>query len=166
MGYVLDCLPLRCWKIFVKTNHHFRLGFFAFGCAAMVGVFWNIGWEGPRHAKALGADVHRVYLVCGVWTLLIWLLYPIAWGLCEGGNYISPDSEAVFYSVLDFCSKVVFGIALVAGHWTIDPGRLGLRLRDYGEPLAATRDEKNGTYGRAGYDGRPVDAPPARDVVP
>lgn len=29
-------------------------------------VFWNVGIEGRKHANALGADVHRVYMVCGV----------------------------------------------------------------------------------------------------
>lgn len=33
--------------------------------------------------------------------LLIWVLYPVAWGLSEGGNVIQPDSEAVFYGILD-----------------------------------------------------------------
>ena len=60
-----------------------------------------------------------------IWTLLIWLLYTIAWGLCEGGNVITPDSEAVFYGVLDFCAKSVFSIALIIGHWNIRPARMG-----------------------------------------
>lgn len=33
--------------------------------------------------------------------LIVWILYPIAWGLSEGGNYIQPSSEAAFYGVLD-----------------------------------------------------------------
>jgi bacteriorhodopsin len=35
----------------------------------------------------------------------MWLLYPIAWGVSEGGNVIPPDSEAVFYGVLDIMTK-------------------------------------------------------------
>lgn len=73
----------------------------------MLGVFYELAIIGRSHAKALGADVHRVYVACGVLTLFIWLLYPIAWGVAEGGNVISPDSEAVFYGVLDFCAKPV-----------------------------------------------------------
>lgn len=59
------------------------------------------------------------------------MLYPIAWGLCEGGNVISPDSEAALYGALDFCAKPVFSIMLIIGHWNIDPARLG---RDVAEP--------------------------------
>lgn len=98
----------------------------------MLGVFWNIAWIGRSYARHLGSDVSRTFTLCGVWTLFIWLLYPIAWGISEGGNLIAPDSEAVFYGVLDFCAKPVFSIALIIGHWRIDPDRLGLKLRDYG----------------------------------
>lgn len=49
-------------------------------------------------------------------TLFIWMLYPIAWGLCEGGNVISSDSEAVFYGILDFCAKPIFSLMLLRGH--------------------------------------------------
>ena len=66
----------------------------------------------------------------------MWLLYPIAWGLCEGGNVIAPDSEAVFYGVLDFIAKPIFGASLLFGHRNIDPSRLGLRIREYDEDPA------------------------------
>lgn len=70
-------------------------------------VFWEVGVTGRKHAQVLGPDVHRVFVSCGVLTLVVWLGYPIAWGLCEGGNVISPDSEAIFYGVLDLIAKPV-----------------------------------------------------------
>lgn len=39
--------------------------------------------------------------------MIVWL-YFICWGLSEGGNKIQPDSEAVFYGVLDFSIFAVF----------------------------------------------------------
>jgi len=99
----------------------------------MLYIFWNLAIEGRKHARHLGSDVYRIYNICGVLTLFIWLMYPIAWGLCEGGNVIPPDSEAIFYGILDFCAKPIFSIALIIGHWGIDPGRMGLKLRDYDE---------------------------------
>lgn len=113
-------------------------------------VFWIVGVEGRKHAKALGPDVHRVYMLCGVWTLFLWLLYPISWGLCEGGNVISPDSEAAFYSALDFCAKPIFGIMLLAGHWNIDPARLGLRIRDVAESPLLEKGNEHSTNGSRG----------------
>ena len=115
-------------------------------------VFWNVAQEGRLHAKHLGSDVYKVYMLCGVWTLFLWTLYPVAWGLCEGGNIIPPDSETIFYGVLDFCAKPVFSIMLIIGHWNIDPARMGLRIRDVDDsPLfyspAGHSKERNGTNG-------------------
>jgi hypothetical protein len=44
---------------------------------------------------------------------------------------IAPDSEAVFYGVLDFFAKPIFGALLIWGHRDIDPARLGLAIKDY-----------------------------------
>lgn len=106
------------------------------------------------HARSLGDDVSRVYLMCGALTTFLWILYPIAWGVCEGGNVISPDSEAIFYGILDLLAKPVFGAMLIFGHKNIEPSRLGLRIRDYDEDPAvhgALKGEKgthtNGTNG-------------------
>jgi bacteriorhodopsin len=41
-------------------------------------------------------------------TLLL-MLYLIAWALSYGGNVIQPDSEAVFFGVLDICYFVILG---------------------------------------------------------
>jgi hypothetical protein len=69
--------------------------------------------------------------MCGSLTAFLWILYPIAWGVSEGGNVIAPDSEAVFYGILDFLAKPVFGALLIWGHKDIDLARLGLNIRDY-----------------------------------
>lgn len=73
----------------------------------MFGVFYELAGNGRAHAKALGNDVYKCYLTCGILTLFLWTLYPVAWGLCESGNVIAPDSEAVFYGVLDVIAKPV-----------------------------------------------------------
>lgn len=39
--------------------------------------------------------------------IIVWL-YFICWGLSEGGNKIQPDSEAVFYGVLDVCFFAIY----------------------------------------------------------
>ena len=92
-----------------------------------------MAWDARKHSKLLGKDVGRTFLTCGALTTFLWFLYPIAWGLCEGGNVISPDSEAVFYGILDVLAKPVFGALLIWGHRNIDPARLGLAIKDYAE---------------------------------
>lgn len=89
-------------------------------------MLYVLVFEARRNAFRLGADVHRVYTSCGAVFAFVWLLYPIAWGVSEGGNVISPDSEGVFYGILDIIAKVVFSALLIFGHRNIDPARLGL----------------------------------------
>lgn len=114
----------------------YKWGYFVFGCAALLYIVYLLVWEARRHASHLGNDVGRVFLMCGSLTTILWICYPIAWGVCEGGNIIAPDSEAVFYGVLDLLAKPVFGALLIFGHKNIDPSRLGLRIRDYDDDPA------------------------------
>jgi bacteriorhodopsin len=81
------------------TFTKYRWGFFAFGTFSMVLLIANIFLEGSRGAKRLGTRSHHL-LLTGL-TILLWLLYPIAWGLSDGGNKIGGTGSAVFYGVLD-----------------------------------------------------------------
>jgi bacteriorhodopsin len=49
----------------------------------------------PKKASSLLNSI-----VMGFYSI-VFLLYPVSWGLSEGGNVITPTSEAVFYGVLD-----------------------------------------------------------------
>ena len=64
-------------------------------------------------------------------------------GVCEGGNVITPDSEAIFYGILDLLAKPVFGALLIWGHRNVDPARLGLKIHDYANDHAVRGDEKH-----------------------
>lgn len=72
----------------------------------------------------------------------LWLLYPLAWGLCEGGNIISVNGEMVFYGILDLLAKPVFAIMSIMFHSKIDERWLGLnnepRMRQIGEKKLRT----------------------------
>lgn len=100
--------------------------------------------------------------MCGSLTTFLWILYPIAWGVCEGGNIIAPDSEAVFYGILDLFAKPVFGALLIFGHRGIEPARLGLHIRDYDEDPAVSggfRSEKKGVHATGGVTNGTHDTP-------
>ena len=125
------------------TRSSYKWGYFTFGTVAFLFVAWNVTWVARKHAQALGPDVSRTFLICGVWTISLWFLYPIAWGLCEGGNVISPDSEAVFYGILDLLAKPVFGALLLWGHRNIEPAALGLHIRDYDDVPMVGAHEKH-----------------------
>ncbi|KAH6671916.1 hypothetical protein B0J14DRAFT_594686 [Halenospora varia] len=113
----------------------YKWGYFVFAVLALIFIAWNVAWVGRKHASAIGPNVSRTYLMCGIWTIFLWSIYPIAWGLSEGGNVIAPDSEAVFYGVLDILAKPIFGAMLLYGHRNIDPATLGLKIRDYDDAI-------------------------------
>lgn len=126
------------------TRSSYKWGYFTFGMMAFFFVAYNVVFVARRHAFALGTEIHRTYLICGVWTIFLWFLYPIAWGLSEGGNVISADSEAIFYGILDILAKPVFGALLLWGHRNIDPAQLGIHIRDYDDPIGTGVHEKHG----------------------
>lgn len=134
----------------------YKWGYFVFAMAALFGIAWNILVVGAQHAKALGTEVNKVYWTCGGITMFLWFLYPIAWGLSEGGNVIAPDSEAVFYGVLDVLAKIGFGAILLFGHRNIDPAHLGLHIRDYNEQPSTFHDKDGGHHNGAHHDGAHV----------
>ncbi|KAF4442341.1 hypothetical protein F53441_11769 [Fusarium austroafricanum] len=134
---------------------------------ALVYIVYMLAWEARLHAKHIGPDVGRTFMMCSSLTLVVWIAYPIAWGVCEGGNIIAPDSEAVFYGILDLIAKPIFGALLLWGHRNIGPARLGLRIRDIDErtypdgpstknaPVAGQAALRNGTATATGANVNP-----------
>ena len=77
---------------------------------------------------------------------LLLMLYPLAWGLSYGGNVIQPDSEAVFFGVLDVCFFVILGAAFIyftsginySSYGFATLGRPVLHCATYARPGSAT----------------------------
>ncbi|KAK0655635.1 hypothetical protein B0T16DRAFT_306350, partial [Cercophora newfieldiana] len=107
-------ITIVCGLIGALVPTTYKWGFATFGVSALLFVFWQVMWDGRRLSCALGGQMRKTYLRAGSILVFIWLLYPIAWGLSEGGNVIHPDSEAVFYGVLDVFAKVVFAVVLLS----------------------------------------------------
>lgn len=148
---LVDLVMIVCGLVGALTRTRYKWGYYAFGCAALLYILYQLVWEARRHAFVKGKDIGRVYFMGGVLTAILWILYPIAWGLSEGGNVIHPDSEGVFYGVLDILSKVAFGAIMIWGHRNIDPGRLGLHIREYDEDIALHAGRKDYAGGVGGY---------------
>ncbi|KAK9464213.1 uncharacterized protein V1516DRAFT_669871 [Lipomyces oligophaga] len=118
--YVVDML------IGSLVSSSYKWGYFSFGVAAWLLVMYHLIFVAMPVAKTQGADVfkHFMVMLCGV--SFIWTLYPIAWGLSEGGNVIAPDSEAAFYGVLDMITLPVLGSYFIYASRKISIERLGL----------------------------------------
>lgn len=116
----------------------YKWGYFVFAMVSLFFIAWNVVYVGPKHAGTIRSsnqtDIKRSYILAAGWTMALWFLYPIAWGLSEGGNVISPDSEAIFYSVLDVLAKPGFGMILLWAHRNIEPTDIGIHIRGYDQP--------------------------------
>ncbi|GFZ43678.1 Protein FDD123 [Saitozyma sp. JCM 24511] len=86
----------------------YKWGFFVFSVAGLVYVWWALLGPARTSAKVIGSDYHSAFGVGAGILSFIWLLYPICWGLSEGGNVITPTSEMVFYGILDLLSMPFF----------------------------------------------------------
>lgn len=116
------------------VSSSYKWGFFAFGVFALLWVLYTLMVDGMAFARAHGADIKKTYVTAAGLTVLVWSMYPVCWGLSEGGNVIAPDSEAIFYGILDLLTKPVLCALLLLGHRNIDLGRLGLSTREPGQP--------------------------------
>jgi bacteriorhodopsin len=102
----------------------YKRGYFIFAIAALFAIAYNVVWVGRKHASLFGTNVSRTHLVYDCWSIGLCFIYPITWGLSEGGNIIGSDGEAVFHGVLDILAKPVFGTLLLWGYRSIDPATI------------------------------------------
>lgn len=143
-------------------------GFFTFGLASLFFLLYTIIIEGRAYSRPLGADLTRLYGILSCWAATIMLVYPIIWGVSEGGNVIPADSEAVAYGILDLLTKPVFGGVLIWGLRNVDLERLGIQVRDahVGISPSPLVDEKSVEAGALNGDGVGVTQPAPAAPVP
>jgi len=147
------------------TRSSYKWGYWVFGTAALLFVVYQLVFVGRRHANHLGGAISTTFTRCGVLTIFVWFLYPIAWGLSEGGNVIHPDSEAIFYGILDIIAKPVFGALLLLGHRRIEPADIGLAIRDYDHPLGSSTHHGEKHHNGLGNNGHSAGVTNADPVV-
>ncbi|GAV55227.1 hypothetical protein ZYGR_0AS05510 [Zygosaccharomyces rouxii] len=81
-----------------------------------IGAFTMLVTEGfvlQRQIQTL--RTRGAYLLLLVFMCLIVWCYFIAWAVSEGGNKIQPDSEAIFYGILDLVVFAIYPFILVCG---------------------------------------------------
>ncbi|KAK0111342.1 ion channel activity protein [Cadophora gregata] len=154
------------------VSSQYKWGYFVFAMISLFFIAYNVVYVGPKHAGGIRSsnqtDIKKSYILAAGWTMGLWFLYPIAWGISEGGNVISPDSEAIFYSVLDVLAKPGFGLVLLWAHRNIKPEDIGIHVRSYDQPrmthYLSGANRANGAYDReklghtGGLDGANVPA--------
>ncbi|KAF8420232.1 hypothetical protein EV426DRAFT_552669 [Tirmania nivea] len=123
------------------TQSSYKWGYFVFALLAYFLLAYQLLHVARPWARRY--ETSRYYFPAAAYILFFWLLYPISWGLSEGGNVITNDGECVFYGVLDIFSKGLFALGLVYLARKLDFKRLGLWMHDHGRISPG--------YGETGY---------------
>lgn len=118
------------WLAGAFTPTNYKWGFFAFGTFAYFLLSASILYQGLISAKRVGITTH--YTIISGYLVFMWLLYPIAYGLDDGGNKISVTSGFIFFGILD-----VLTVPLLAGAFLFlstrwNYGELNLQFTQYG----------------------------------
>lgn len=77
----------------------YKWGYFTFAVTAQLFAIAILSVNVIKSFGNLSSNKLSNFII--IFQLIVWILYPICWGLSEGGNKIQPDSEAVFYGILD-----------------------------------------------------------------
>ncbi|KIX94736.1 uncharacterized protein Z520_09426 [Fonsecaea multimorphosa CBS 102226] len=111
------------------TVSSYKWGFFAFGTFAYVILVMSTLNESRGSAQALG--IGRDYMILSCWVNLLWLLYPVAFGLSDGGHVIGVTGGFIFFGALDVLLLPVaaVGFLVLSRNW--DFARLQLDFSDY-----------------------------------
>ncbi|KAH8810589.1 heat shock protein 30 [Xylogone sp. PMI_703] len=113
---------------YVETTY--KWGFFAFGLFAELLLCASLLHTGSVTARRLSVRTH--YFVIAGWLVFLWLLYPIAYGLSDGGNRISTTSGFIFFGILDILTVPVIAVATLILARTWDYRNLNLYFTQYG----------------------------------
>lgn len=93
-----------------------KWGWYAIACIAYLVVIWQLVVHGRATAMAKGGKVGNFFAAIGGFTLIIWTVYPIIWGIADGSRNMNVDEEIIAYAVLDILAKPVFGAWLLFTH--------------------------------------------------
>lgn len=90
----------------------YKWGYFVFGVVGLIVLGYILTFRYRKSALDLDYRVskHATGLAAGATFLL--LIYPIAWGLSDGGNVIKTTSEGVFYGILDLAFFILLNAFL------------------------------------------------------
>ncbi|EPQ55272.1 family A G protein-coupled receptor-like protein [Gloeophyllum trabeum ATCC 11539] len=95
-----------CGLLGALVHSTYKWGYYVFGVSALLYVWWEFLGHGGRSTFA--APVRSTYMAGSGWFSFLLLLYPVCWGLSEGGNVITVTSEMIFYGILDLFAGPFF----------------------------------------------------------
>jgi bacteriorhodopsin len=127
------------------TESNYKWGFFAIATVAYLFLaistfFDSRGYERTVANEATtpagtntrrGVGNHHFMLLA--WVNFLWLLYPIAWGISDGGNRIGVTGGFIFFGILDLLFVPFFSFAVLFAARSFDHTGYHRRPTHFGE---------------------------------
>jgi len=99
-----------------ETNITVKWAWYIMACAAYLVILYILIVPGRRSAAAQSSAHSSLFNAIGGFTIILWTIYPIVWGVADGARLLSVDAEIICYAVLDVLAKPVFGFWLLFAH--------------------------------------------------
>ncbi|KAH9203467.1 bacteriorhodopsin [Leptodontidium sp. 2 PMI_412] len=110
----------------LNENGGQKWGYYTISCIAYLFVIYLLVIQGRSSATTQGPKVGTLFTSLAGFTLIVWTLYPIVWGIGDGARKISVDAEVVSYAILDVLAMPVFGFWLLIAHRNIPAANIHL----------------------------------------
>lgn len=93
-----------------------KWGWYAWACIAYLVIVYQLASNGRAAVASKDSKTKAFYGAIAGFTLILWTIYPIIWGIADGGRMVGLDAEIIAYAVLDVLAKPVFGFWLLFTH--------------------------------------------------
>jgi len=93
-----------------------KWGWYTIACIAYLTIVYQLAYNGRAAVAGKDSKTKAFYSAIGGFTLLVWTVYPIVWGIADGARIADVDAEIIAYAVLDVLAKPVFGFWLLFTH--------------------------------------------------
>ncbi|GAA6051590.1 hypothetical protein JCM3770_003486 [Rhodotorula araucariae] len=142
-----------CYLIGALIPTRYKWAFFTSGTVSLLYAVWSFVHPGRRSARNLGAEHDRSYFGHATALAFFFLIYPVVWGLSEGGNVLRVASEMFWYGVLDFLTKVAWLFSFLFAIEGIDYQSFGFHSGKYTDLPRGTNGGGNGQTDMAQHAG-------------
>jgi len=123
----------------LRSGSHSMWGWFAFSCLFLLYILYTLLWTGRQTARLQANHIAPLYTGLSIFTVLLWVAYPVVFTLSDGVGIINPNLEVLIYCVLDIMAKSVFGFWLVFMHRKGDDDHAGTMPEHWVEPRSHHR---------------------------
>jgi len=93
-----------------------KWGWYTIACIAYLTIVYQLAYNGLAAVAGKDSKTKAFYGAIGGFTLIVWTVYPIVWGVADGARIADVNAEIIAYAVLDVLAKPVFGFWLLFTH--------------------------------------------------